>query len=81
MPICSKCGWKTNSDRIFKIHQKECKAEPAELHDIPENITEHKVDWESHTKQEICDELWARGIEFNKRDNKAVLIELLEGGE
>ena len=81
MPICNKCGWKTNSDRIFKIHVKTCTVEPAELNDMPESITEHKVDWESHTKQEICDELWARGIEFNKRDNKAVLIELLEGGE
>lgn len=39
-----------------------------------------QTDWSSHTKNELVKELFKRGIDFNKRQNKDELIALL-GGE
>lgn len=46
-----------------------------------QDIANHKVDWESHTKNDLVKELVKRGIEFNKRQPKDELIALLESGD
>ena len=76
MPICDKCGWKTNSDRIFKIHVKTCTAEPVKVEKEPSE-PEH-LNYDDMTKNELVVELVRRGIEFNKRQNKDELIDLLK---
>lgn len=59
--------------------------EPEQVEEVPQEApevsTDHKVDWEQQTKQEISEELGRRGIEFNKRDAKTELIQLLEGDQ
>lgn len=48
--------------------------------DAVQDTEQHEgTDWENMTKNELVIELVKRGIEFNKRQNKAELIQLLEG--
>ena len=76
MPICDKCGWETNSNRIFKIHVKTCTAKPVKVEKEPSK-PEH-LNYDDMTKNELVVELVRRGIEFNKRQNKDELIDLLK---
>lgn len=73
----------------MNLHIKECdgwaylwdktKKQTNEIETIPADPTSHEVDWESVTKNELVIELVSRGIEFNKRQPKAELIDLLRG--
>ena len=52
---------------------------PIVVETIPADTASREVDWESMTKNELVIELVNRGIEFNKRQPKAELIDLLRG--
>ena len=73
MPICSKCGWKTNSDRIFKIHVKTCTVEPVK--------EQNETDYEAMTNKELKEILDVMGIATPRPANKANLIAAIKGGE
>ena len=44
-----------------------------------QKIEKKQIDWSSHTKNELVKELVKRGIDYNKRQNKDELIDLLGG--
>lgn len=46
---------------------------------VQDTEQDENTDWESMTKNELVIELVSRGIEFNKRQPKAELIDLLRG--
>ena len=78
MPICSKCGWKTNSNRIFKIHVKTCTFEPEPEETEPEEI---ETDYESMTNKELIEVLDVMGIATPRPANKANLIAAIKGSD
>ena len=78
MPICNKCGWETNSDRIFKIHVKTCAVEPKQEETEPEEI---EIDYEAMTNKELVEVLDVMGIATPRPANKANLIAAIKGGE
>ena len=78
MPICDKCGWKTNSDRIFKIHQNECAAEPVEITEaVKAKPVSDKPDYEEMTNSELKDILTDMNITLPRPANKANLIQAI----
>ena len=76
MPICDKCGWKTNSDRIFNIHVKTCTVEPA-----PEEAKPEIMKYEDMTNNELKDILEAMEKTLPRPANKTNLIAAIKEGE
>ena len=81
MPICNKCGWKTNSDRIFKIHVKTCDIEPVKPESEEVEPEQSETDYKSMTNKELIEVLDVMGIATPRPANKANLIAAIKGGE
>lgn len=67
---CPYCKKEFTSEKIFYLHIKECKNNTQEVPEVPEVQ-------EELTKNQIIEILEENNIEFNKRDKKEILLDLL----
>lgn len=67
---CPYCNKEFTSEKIFYLHIKECKDKVKEVKEVPEVQ-------EELTKNQIIGLLEEKNVEFNKRDRKEILIDLL----
>lgn len=64
---CKFCGVEITSEKIWRLHQKECK--------------EKNVDYDSMTFQELKALATERGMKYFRSTSKKELIELCKKGE
>lgn len=86
-----KLAVKINGRKTVEADTKrpEVKEELAPVQEATEEAVEEKevmpfendLDYNQYTKNQLVEMLWSRGIEHNKRQNKAELVALLEAGD
>jgi len=90
--VCSVCGFTVNSEKIMRLHKRDCKEEPdpkqkPDPQPAPQPETEVQdvsdINYNDYTRNELMDMLRSRGHIFGRRYiPKDELIKMLaEGGE
>ena len=71
--VCKKCGWKTNSKKMYWLHK-------CELKDLKPAATKNKTsDYSELKRPQLLQALRNKGIAFKMSMKNTELVKLLEG--